>query len=238
MMRVAVLQSNYIPWKGYFDIIHDVDVFYFYDDVQYTSGDWRNRNRIKTAAGERWLTVPVGKGHHRRICDVALPPTDWADEHWRRLRGAYRAAPYFEAYREFFDDLYLGRRWQSLSELNQAFTVAIARSLLGVATEFRHSSSVALTATKGERLIELLTRVGATTYVSGPAARAYIDDAAFTAAGLRVEWKDYRGYPEYPQLHPPFSHQVTILDLLFHTGPAAPRHIWGWRDRIGQGAAA
>jgi hypothetical protein len=71
-MTAVVLQSSYIPWRGYFDLIHDADVFVFYDDVQYTVNDWRNRNRIKTANGVVWLTIPVGNQNDRRICDVAL----------------------------------------------------------------------------------------------------------------------------------------------------------------------
>ncbi|MGE3179774.1 MAG: WbqC family protein, partial [Vicinamibacterales bacterium] len=234
----AILQSNYIPWKGYFDIIHDVDTFVFHDDLQYTKGDWRNRNRIKTAAGERWLTIPVGTSERRRICDVRLPGPGWARDHWRRIVDGYARAPFFTMYRDYFEALYLGREWSGLADMNQAFIRGIARDLLGLHTVFRRSEEFALTHAKGARVIELLTRLGAREYVSGPAARAYISDEAFQSAGLRVIWKDYSGYPEYPQIHPPFSHHVSILDLLFHTGPAAPWHIWGWRDSADRGAAA
>ena len=108
MKKVAIVQSNYIPWKGYFDIIHDVDTFVFHDDLQYTKGDWRNRNRIKTPVGTRWLTIPVGTDEHRRICDVPLPGREWARKHWRRIAAAYAAAPFFPRYRNFFEALYLG----------------------------------------------------------------------------------------------------------------------------------
>lgn len=236
-MRVALLQSNYIPWKGYFDIAHDVDLFVFHDDLQYTKGDWRNRNRVKTPGGVRWLTVPVGTSEHRRICDVALPDGDWGIRHWRRIEAAYRAAPHFDEYRDYVEAVYTRRRWTTLSTLNQTLIVEIARDILGLPTQFRQSTEFGLTRTKGDRVIELLTRVGATTYVSGPAARAYLDEQACADAGVTVEWKRYDGYPEYPQLHPPFAHDVTILDLLFHTGPAAGWHIWGWRDRLARGGA-
>ncbi len=235
-MRIAVLQSNYIPWKGYFDIIHDVDEFIFYDDVQYTKNDWRNRNWIKTPAGGRWLTIPVGKDERRRICDVRLPSSEWARRHWSLLQASYEKAPYFQTYGAYFEQLYLGRQWISLSELNQAFVTGIAGDLLGIGTRFRQSTEFRLTRTKGERLLELLSQAGADVYVSGPAARSYISEADFAGIGVQVEWKDYGGYPEYPQLHPPFTHQVTILDLLFHLGPAAPDHIWGWRGRRRPGA--
>lgn len=231
MKRVAILQSNYIPWKGYFDIIHDVDTFVFYDDVQYTSRDWRNRNRIKTESGPQWLTVPVGDDRDRLICDVTLPAdASWALAHWRRLERSYRRAPFFEAYRGYFEDLYLARSWRSLSDLNQALVTGICRDLLGVTTRFEQSSAYRLTSSKGGRILELLAKAGAERYVSGPAARAYLTDAQFAEAGVEVTWKDYRGYPEYPQLHGAFQHDVTILDLLFHTGPQASWHIWGWRE--------
>lgn len=230
MKRVGIIQSCYIPWKGYFDIIRDVDLFVFHDDLQYTKGDWRNRNRIKTPHGECWLTIPVGTDEHRRICDVRLPDGAWAQQHWRRIEAAYHRAPHFATYRAYFEQMYLGRRWKWLSELNQTTTIGIARDLLGITTAFTDSIPYCLSQHKGERVLELLAKTGADLYVSGPAARAYITDEEFLRAGITPVWKDYAGYPEYPQLYPPFSHRVTILDLLFHTGPAAAWHIWGWRD--------
>lgn len=240
MKRVAILQSNYIPWKGYFDIIHDVDLFVFYDDVQYTHADWRNRNRIKTPAGVRWLTIPIGKEpwdgpgprprDSRRICDVPLPRTGWAAEHWRRISQAYRRAPHFADYRDYFESLYLGRTWTSLSALNQALVTGIAQDLLGLHTRFDDSRHYTLRETKGARILELLARTEAEVYVSGPAAKAYISDREFAERGIRVIWKDYLKYPEYPQLHGPFCHEVSILDVLFNAGASAPWYIWGWRD--------
>ena len=109
--RVAVLQSNYLPWKGYFDIIHDVDLFIFYDDVQYTKNDWRNRNRIKTPAGPTWLTVPTGTDLHRLICEVRLPDPGWQLKHWKSLRQNYSRTPCFEKYEGFFARVYAEARW-------------------------------------------------------------------------------------------------------------------------------
>ncbi|MBK5258919.1 MAG: WbqC family protein [Thermoanaerobaculia bacterium] len=228
--RVAILQSNYIPWKGYFDIIHDVDEFIFLDDVQYTPQDWRNRNRIKTAQGAVWLTIPVGSRDDRRICDVELPPA-WGQAHWRKIESAYATAPYFAAYRAFFETVYLESEWKYLSDLNQHLVRRIASEILGITTRFRDSREIESQGRKQERLLNLLRRAGATSYVSGPAAKDYIEPARFREAGIDLVWKDYSGYPPYPQFHPPFVHDVTILDLLFHTGPDAPRYIWGWRSR-------
>ena len=230
MTRVGIIQSNYIPWKGYFDIVHDVDLFIFHDDLQYTKGDWRNRNRIKTAHGERWLTIPVGASEHRLICEVPMPDPAWALDHWRRLEAAYRHAPHFSEVRAYLRPYYCERSWRTLSEFNQALTRGIARDLLGVTADFADSRDFKLTRAKGGRVLELLQKAAADAYVSGPAARDYITDESFREAGIDVVWKDYAGYPQYDQLHPPFSHAVSILDLLFHTGPNAPHYIWGWRD--------
>jgi hypothetical protein len=229
MTTVAILQSCYIPWKGYFDIIHDVDLFIFYDDVQYTKNDWRNRNRIKTANGVTWLSIPAGSSTDRLICEVSLSDHRWQTQHWKSLAQTYGKAPHFRDYAGFFEEAYLGRAWTSLSDLNQFLTRKIAEDFLGIATRFEDSRRYAAQGVKQERLLDIIRKAGATRYVSGPAAKNYIDPARFDAAGIELIWKNYAGYPEYPQLHPPFEHAVTVLDLLFHTGPRAAWYIWGWR---------
>jgi hypothetical protein len=228
-MRVAVLQSNYIPWKGYFDIIHDVDLFVFYDDVQYTKGDWRNRNRIKTPRGVEWLTIPAGTRNGRLICDVEIQDRAWATTHWRRLVEHYRQAPYFERYRPYFEDVYLHRTWLNLSELNQFVIRGIASDLLGIQTTFADSRDYQPMGRKLDRLLDVIQKTGGDIYVSGPAARSYIVPSRFEEMGVELVWKDYSDYPQYPQFFEPFAHDVTILDLLFHTGPNASHYVWGWR---------
>jgi hypothetical protein len=227
---VAVLQSNYLPWKGYFDIIHDVDLFIFYDDVQYTKNDWRNRNKIKVPGGTAWITVPVGQALDRRICDVELVDAHWQQKHWKTWQQYYGPAPCFDRCEDFLRQVYLERRWRSLSELNQHLTVTIARDFLGVTTQFADSRDFRLTGRRLDRLLELLRAAGATRYVSGPAAVDYIDAERFSAAGIELTFKSYDGYPEYPQRFPPFDHFVSILDLLCNVGPdAAASYVWGWR---------
>jgi len=230
--KVAILQSNYIPWKGYFDIIHDVDLFVFYDDVQYTKNDWRNRNRIKTTNGVQWLTVPVGQGLDRLTCEVALVDPHWAQKHHKTLCQYYGKAPHFRHYREFLDEVYLGRRWDTLVGLNHFLIKTIAREFLGITTLFADSRDYPAQGKKLDRLIDLLNQVEAEYYLSGPAAKSYIDPEAFAGAGIALAFKDYAGYPEYSQFHPPFDHAVTIFDLLFHAGPDAPWYIWGWREAL------
>jgi hypothetical protein len=229
MKKVVILQSNYIPWKGYFDLLNDADVFIFYDDVQYTKNDWRNRNKIMTPNGPRWLTIPTGIDAHRLVCDVTLNDPSWQAKHWDTIRQNYMRAPHFKHYRPFFEDIYRGKEWATLSELNQHLIKSIARDLLGAQTEFDDSRNYQLSGQRLERLLDLVKQADATQYISGPAAKSYIDDAEFARIGVELAWKDYAGYPEYPQGPLPFEHGVSILDVLFNVGPAAPEVIWGWR---------
>jgi hypothetical protein len=229
-MKVVINQSNYLPWKGYFDLIHDADLFIFHDDLQYTKNDWRNRNKIKTSRGLEWLTIPVGTNEHRLINEVVLPADpSWRSKHWRLLQENYCHAPHFARYADFFREVYEQRSWTRLAELNQFLIKTIAREFLGISTEFTDSAQFGFTTRKQERVLDLLKAVGARTYVSGPAAKAYLDSERFTEVGIELVWKDYSGYPEYMQPFPPFEHAVSIVDLLFNTGPEAPHYIWSWR---------
>jgi hypothetical protein len=229
--RVAVLQSNYLPWKGYFDIIRDADLFIFYDDRQFTKNDWRNRNLIKTARGSEWLTVPVGDAIDRLICDVVMVNPSWQAKHWRTLQQNYSRCPHFASYREYFEDIYLGRQWSNLSDLNQTLIKHIAREFLGIRTEFADSRSYDVAGDKLDRLLDLAVKSGATRYVSGPSAKEYIVAEEFEQLGIELVWKDYAGYPPYPQRFPPFDHRLSVVDLLFNCGPESPHYIWGWRER-------
>lgn len=221
--RLAIVQSNYIPWKGYFDLIASVDEFVLYDDVQYTRRDWRNRNRIKTANGPQWLTIPVevkGK-YHQRIRDVAVSDAGWARTHWRTLQHHYARAAGFREMQPVVEGWYeAAGALRMLSDINEHFLRGVC-AVLEIGTTIRRSADFTLAEGRSERLLDICGQAGATTYLSGPSARGYLDESAFDAAGVRVEWMDYGGYREYPQLHPPFEHGVTILDLLFNTGRGA-----------------
>jgi hypothetical protein len=227
MKKVAIVQSNYIPWKGYFDLIAGVDEFILYDDMQYTRRDWRNRNQIKTPQGLQWLTVPVkvkGK-YHQKINETEIDGAEWAQAHWKALSQNYRRAPHFEAIAAWVEPLYLATEHQMLSDLNRRFLEAIC-GYLGIRTRLTASSDYTLVEGKSERLAELCRQAGGTVYISGPAARDYIDEAVFTQRGIRLEWADYSGYPEYPQQWGPgFDHGVTVLDLLFNCGTDAARYM-------------
>ena len=221
--KVAVLQSNYIPWKGYFDLIRSVDAFVFYDDVQYTRRDWRNRNKIKTAQGEHWLSVPVkNKGRFEQLInEVEISDPNWAEQHWKTLAMSYRRAPCFAELEGKVRALYeQAGSMTHLSAINQLFIAGLC-PLLGIHTPLYRSEALGQAEGRNERLIHLCQAVQGTEYLSGPAASCYLDEAAFAAAGIGLSYMSYAGYPEYPQLFGEFQHAVSVIDLLFNTGADA-----------------
>jgi hypothetical protein len=217
--KVAIVQSNYIPWKGYFDIIGSVDEFIFLDEVQYTRRDWRNRNLIKTNTGLRWLTIPVNvkSNFSIRIDQVTVADPTWGSKHWAAIAGSYKRAPFFDLYKEVFRDLFLNQKEIYLSRINYEF-IKLINALLGITTKLSWSTDYSSLDGKTERLVSLCKAAGATEYLSGPAARDYLNIDLFTAAGMSVRWMNYNDYPEYHQSFPPFVHGVSVLDLLFNEG--------------------
>jgi hypothetical protein len=227
--RVAILQSNYIPWKGYFDLINLVDEFILYDDRQYTKRDWRNRNRIKTPQGLVWLTIPVQvKGRYtQRIDEVAVSDPGWASRHWQTIVQSYRSAPHFAEHSTRFEGLYTeaAPALKRLTDINRAF-IDVVCSILGIKTRISRSTDYGGgTAERTGNLVSLCRAAGADSYLSGPSARAYVDEVRFAEAGIELTYMDYSGYSEYPQLNGAFVHEVSILDLIFNTGSEAPRYM-------------
>ncbi|WP_428026092.1 WbqC family protein [Arcobacter sp.] len=219
MKRVAILQSNYIPWKGYFDLINMVDEFVLYDDMQYTKRDWRNRNKIKTPQGLKWLSIPVEvKGKYfQKISETKISEKDWGKKHWATISQNYSKAPYFKKYKDIFEELYLHNDEEYLSQINYKFIVAI-NDILGITTKIRWSSEFELIDGQTEKLLGICKDCNADVYISGPAAKDYFDEELAKKENIQVEWMDYSGYKEYEQLHPPFEHGVSILDLIFNEG--------------------
>jgi hypothetical protein len=225
MKTVAILQSNFLPWKGYFDIIHDVDVFVFFDDVQYTKNDWRNRNRVKLPTGLSWFTVPVNGHMDQKINEVMIDYSqDWRQKHKNILEAAFSKAPYWESYKDLVNRIYSFRP-DTLSQLNQMAIQTVSNEL-GIDVVFYDSKYYPSDKKKTDRLLQLLELFGADVYVSGPAAQDYIEPEKFRNAGIELRYKDYSGYPEYPQLYGGFVHGVTVLDVLFNCGERAPEYIW------------
>ncbi len=224
MKKVAILQSNYIPWKGYFDLIAAVDEFILYDDVQFTKNDWRNRNKIKTQNGIQWLSIPVGKNINRTIREVELTDKRWQAKHWATIYHSYKRAPNFEPLATWLEPLYLQYEYANLAELNRIFIESICRDL-GIKTKISNSWDYSLIGGQTERLVNICEQAGATEYVSGPSARSYLDESLFSEKGIKLTWFNYDGYPEYPQLWGKFEHAVSIIDLLVVCGDNAQNYM-------------
>lgn len=221
MTVLAVLQPGYLPWLGFFDQVRRADIFVYYDDVQFDKQGWRNRNRIKTAQGIQWLSVPIRHSGRmgQRIDEVEIVSSlPWAHKHLASIRQAYARAPFLETYLPELQAV-LSSDWQRLVELDIAISELMCR-WFGLTTQRLRASTLAIEGDRNERLLWLCRHVGADRYLSGNAAQSYLDVTAFAAAGITVEWQDY-AHPSYPQLHGPFEPYLSALDLLLNMGPQA-----------------
>lgn len=222
MKKIAILQSNYIPWKGYFDIIGSVDEFIVYDEVQYTKNDWRNRNKIKAKNDLLWLTIPVAHNARfgQRINEARISDRRWPKKHCQSLKTYYAKAPFFDMLFPSLENVYDACKDEEfLSAINLRFLYWVLKHL-NIMTRISSSLDYPSGGDKIARLVNVCTQAKANIYLSGPSAKAYINEGLFTSQGIQVMWMDYSGYKEYPQLHGGvFRHDVTILDLLFNVGP-------------------
>jgi hypothetical protein len=226
LKKIIITQSNYIPWKGYFDSINMADEFVLYDDMQYTRRDWRNRNQIKTKDGLKWLSIPVEvKGKYfQKINETKVSESDWGEKHWNTILHNYSKAKFFNEYKIIFEELYLNSKEEFLSKINYNFIKAIC-DILDIRTEMKWSSEFNLLEEKTERLVDICKNEGATDYYSGPAAKAYMNEELFEKENIKIHYFDYSGYPEYTQLHGDFTHAVSILDLIFNEGPDSKKFM-------------
>lgn len=225
-MRIAIIQSCYVPWRGFFDLISRCDEYVIFDRAQFVKRHWHNRNRIKAAAGPAWLTIPViSKGRYEQPIDEVEIAEPWVEKHWRAIELAYRRAPFFGTLAPIVRGWYdRAAKEALLTEVNAIFLAEIVR-LLGIGTRIVRDTAYAAGGTKTERLLAIVRAAGADRYLSGPSAKAYFDEPVFANAGIAVEWMSYQGYVEYPQLYGTFEPAVSVLDLLFNVGPEAPRYI-------------
>jgi hypothetical protein len=219
MKKIAILQSNYIPWKGYFDLIASVDEFIIYDEMQYTKNDWRNRNKIKTVNGVEWITIPVRvENLSQLICDTQVFDKKWVKKHKATLQTNYAKAKCFNEVNDFIFGMYEQAEGRNgLSEINYIFIKGIC-DFLGIETKISYSSDYDIGIGKSERLVNLCKQSNASVYLSGPSAEGYIDNDLFELNQIGLEWMDYSGYKVYDQLFPPYEHGVSILDLIFNVG--------------------
>jgi hypothetical protein len=225
-VRISVIQSCYVPWRGFFDLIGRCDEYVIFDHVQYVRRHWHNRNVIKTAAGLKWLTIPVlSKGRYEQTIDEVEVEKSWAEKHWRAIELSYGRAPFFDSLGDTVRGWYERAAKEALlTEVNAIFLKEIA-ALLGLRTRIVRDGAYPAQGVKSERLLAIVRAAGADRYLSGPSAKAYFDEPLFANAGIAVEWMSYDGYAEYPQLHGPFEPAVSALDLLFNVGSDAPRYL-------------
>jgi len=230
--RIAILQSNYIPWKGYFDLINSVEEFIIYDEMQYTKNDWRNRNKIKGPNGLHWLTIPVKQlSLSQRIIDTKIADVNWNKKHLATIKQFYAKAPFYAEYKSFFEELYMNCTTHYLSEINHQFLSQI-NLLLGIKTKLSWSHDYGLIEGKTERLVDLVQKSGGTEYISGPAAKEYINSKLFEDAGIKLSWMNYNGYKEYHQMYQPFEHGVSIVDLILNVGPNATKYMNSFKNEV------
>ena len=225
-MKGIITQSNYIPWKGYFDSISMVDVFVVYDDMQYTKRDWRNRNLIKTPNGLKWLSIPVEvKGKYfQKIKDTKVVDKSWAKNHLANLKQNYSKSKSFQEVYPWIEEMYMTCNYDFITEVNMHFIRKI-NSFLNIKTKIRFSSEFDLHDEKNQRLLNICKEAGISNYFSGPAAQSYMDVEMFQENEINVQFWDYSDYPKYAQIHPPFDHGVSIIDLIFAEGEDSKKYF-------------
>lgn len=226
MKKVAILQSNYIPWKGYFDMIDAVDEFIIYDEVQFTKNDWRNRNKIKTPHGIQWISIPVRQENlNQKVSETRVSDHRWADKHWKTLKQNYSRSDGFLTFASELEETYRqAGELEFLSDINLLFLRTLCQ-LTHIETTISLCTDYTIEGDRVSRLVNICSQASATTYLSGPAAKCYLKEDDFANAGIAVEWMDYSGYVEYPQLYPPFVHGVSMIDLLFNIGTGFSSYI-------------
>lgn len=223
-MICAIHQPQYMPWLGYFDKIDQADVFIFLDDVQFKKNEWQNRNKICTAQGSQWITVPVLHDFGQKILDVHIDnKRKWRHDHLRSITLNYSKAPFFSKYKDFITEVFESE-WYSLSELN-IFLVEGFVKFLGIETTIVRSSAYEVSQDTSERLIDLCKCVSADTYLAGADGPTYMDMDAFKENGITVMTQSFI-HPRYPQIFAPevgenFISHMCILDLLCNCGDAS-----------------
>jgi hypothetical protein len=216
-MIVSIHQPQYLPWLGYFDKIDRADVFVLLDTVQYKKNEWQNRNRIKTARGAQWLTVPVTYHYPQLICEVGVNGRErWQHRQRQALVTNYRKAPFWGHLEEFFEEIF-SRPWETISELNIHVVKRLA-AILGIETPIHVASGLgSLPEDPDERLIALTKHFGAGTYLAGNGGHGYMDMKKYEQAGIEVLFQDYR-HPRYDQLFGEFEANMSVIDLIYNHG--------------------
>jgi len=224
---VAISQSGYLPWKGYFDIISRVDEYIILDEVQYPKETFCNRNHIKTPEGLQYLTVPVvTKGRaEQKISEAQVADAKWAHKHWSTIQNNYARSEFFGLYKDRFAEVYdKAAALQNLSAINESF-LRLLCGILGINTKLTQSSEYELAEGKNEKVVGLLKQSGAGIYLARPGSREYMQAAPALYEGIKIVYMDYAGYPEYKQQNGEFVHNLSVIDLIFNMGPESPKYL-------------
>jgi len=221
---VAIHQPQYLPWLGYFDKIIKADAFCYLDNVQYKKNEWQNRNRIKTAQKQQWLTVPALYRFPQKINEIKINnAVNWKRKHLQALITNYNKSPFFQEYIGFFEEVY-AKDWEFLSELNVYLIDQICKMLDLHAKQTVLASTLSLSDDPTGRLIDICKALDGDTYLSGQDGAKYMDLEQFNQQGIKVMVQDFR-HPEYPQLFGDFVSHLSIVDLLFNCGPESMQKI-------------
>lgn len=229
--KAGIIQSSYLPWRGFFDFISTVDVFIFHDDIQYTKNDWRNRNKIKAEDDIKWLTMPVKKDKvNKTIANTFLVNEKyWKKKHLRVIGHYYRNCSYKEILNQLISDS-LDIEHKTISELNIYLIKRICK-YLKIDTTILNSNELKVEGQKTEKIINLLKKIKADTYLSGPRADSYLDKELFVRNNINLEYKSYK-YKQYPQLGSSFINNLSIIDLIANCGEKSIDFIKSQEENI------
>ena len=225
-MLLSVHQPQYLPWLGFFSKINMSDCFVILDNVQYKKREFQNRNKIRTAKGFIWLTVPVvTKGRfHQKIKEVKIDNSvSWQQKHLRSITTNYGKAKFFKKYSSFLEDIYLKSKWQSLNDLN-CHIINYTLKELAIDTKIYTESSLDIEGSSTDRIINICKTLAADTYLSGSGAKAYLEEEKFKASGIGLCYQEFK-HPNYPQAFKDFEPQMSVLDLLLNCGPESRNYL-------------
>ena len=215
-MLIAIHQPQYLPWLGYLDKIDKADVFVILDNVQFKKNEWQNRNRIKTAQGCQWITVPVLYRFPEKINEVRINnKANWSRKHLQAFITNYSKSPCYDDYISFFEDIF-SRNWECLVDINVEI-IKFLINALELKTRLVMASDLELREGSTERLIDICKALDSNKYLAGKDGNKYMNLELFDREGIEVIFQDFK-HPVYNQLFGDFEPYMSAIDLLFNCG--------------------
>jgi hypothetical protein len=229
-VNVVILQPFYLPYSGVFELVRMADVFVFYDDVKVSRQNWQSRNQIKTSTGTQWLVVPLRGSNEGTVRETAINDDEpWRRKHRSSIEQAYAKAPHRALVLDALGPLW-AQPWSDLAALNIA-TFTRLSELVGVSADFVRSSELDVPGSASQRVLDICRALGATRYISGPSAKAYLDEPAFASADIELCYHRFQ-HPRYHQLHGDFVPYLSVVDLLANEGPEAGAILRGCGEAV------